>query len=307
MNEIKDPRILLKNRLNRDDYDRINALQLLCTQYDGVTLKLELDYKLSDAENSPEAVDLPNIHEFLYFNGDELIGYIGICAFGGSSAPLEITGMVHPEYRRQGVFSRLHELIADECRRRNPCGVLFLCDRESASGRKFLDKIGALYTYSEYEMYLAGKSGVITEESRPFVTLRKASNHDAGEVARQNSIYFGDRAEQEAKDTPDEKILFPEEEEKRGMTIYITEAGEKIVGKVHLQTANGTGGIYGLGVLPEFRGLGYGRAILMTAIGKLKAAGLKQIMLQVAAENERALRLYQSCGFEETSVMDYFE
>ena len=91
------------------------------------------------------------------------------------------------------------------------------------------------------------------------------------------------------------------------MTIYLAESEEEIIGKVHLQVSSGIGGIYGLGVLPENRGKGYGRAILLKAVEKLKAVKAEQIMLQVAAENEKALSLYKSCGFEETSVMDYFE
>lgn len=270
-------------------------------------MKLELDYKLSDALNNPEAAGIPDINEFLFFDGAELIGYIGICGFGGGSVPLEITGMVHPEYRRQGVFSKLHDLVMNECRRRNAGSVLLLCDQKSSAGHGFLRKIGAKYSYSEFEMYLREFPFVIAGERMPSVDLRKSSNIDAVEVARQNAIYFGDRAEQEGKDVPDEIILLPEEEEKRGMTIYIAESEGKIVGKVHLQISSGTGGIYGLGVLPEYRRKGYGRAILRKAAEKLKAADMEQIMLQVAADNMKALRLYKSCGFEETSVMDYFE
>jgi len=89
---------------------------------------------------------------------------------------------------------------------------------------------------------------------------------------------------------------------------YIAEKGDRIIGKVNLQMSDGgTGGIYGLGVLPEFRGKGYGRAILIFGIEKLKDAKATQVMLQVAAENGTALNLYKSCGFQETSVMDYFE
>ena len=234
-------------------------------------------------------------------------GIQGICGFGGGSAPLEITGMVHPAYRRHGIFTKLHELVMDECRRRNTGGVLLLCDQKSDTGHDFLNRIGAVYKYSEFEMYLGDEHKEIAKELLHGINLRKASNEDAGEVARQNAIYFSDRAEQEDKDAPAEILLLPEEEEKRGMTIYLAEAEEKIVGKVHLQVSSGTGGIYGLGVLPENRGKGYGRAILLKAIEKLKAANTEQIMLQVAAENEKALRLYKSCGFEETSVMDYFD
>lgn len=91
------------------------------------------------------------------------------------------------------------------------------------------------------------------------------------------------------------------------MTIYLAEVDQQVIGKVHIQVSPGIGGIYGLGVLPEYRGKGYGRATLLKAIDKLKEANAGDIMLQVAVENANALRLYQSCGFVETSTMDYYE
>ena len=98
----------------------------------------------------------------------------------------------------------------------------------------------------------------------------------------------------------------PEEEEKRGMTIWMAERDGQTIGKVHLQLLDGLGGIYGLGVLPEYRGKGYGRAILMDGVNRLKASGAAEGMLQVATGNRNALRLYESCGFETTSTMDYY-
>ena len=62
-----------------------------------------------------------------------------------------------------------------------------------------------------------------------------------------------------------------------------------------------------MGVLPENRKKGFGRAILMKAINMLKEANVEEIMLQVATGNATALALYKSCGFQEVSVMDYYE
>lgn len=277
-----------------------------CSCKDRISLKLELDYKLEDAVNSIDKISINDINEFMYFDNKKLIGYIGICSFGGIEAPLEITGMVEPDYRRQGVFSKLYELVIAECKRRNSGNILFLCDRKSPTGQKFLEKIEAVYRYSEFEMYLTDESYAINEEELCGIKFRKATNIDAYEVARQNLIYFVDHTNQENNDVPNEKILLPEDEEKRGMTIYLVEKGERVIGKVHLQMLNGIGGIYGLGVLPENRGKGFGRAILLKSIEKLKDVKAKDIMLQVAAKNAIALQLYKSCGFQETSVMDYF-
>lgn len=273
---------------------------------DKIALKLELDYKFAEAMNSTCKDGICDINEFMYFDGAQLIGYIGIGDFGGASAPLEITGMVHPAYRRQRVFSKLFDLVTSECRRRNAGEILLLCDKQSISGQKFLDSIKAAYKFSEYEMYLNDEDFNVDEEKLRGISFRKASNADASEVARQNTIYFGDRPEKET-DAENDDIMLPEEEEKNGMTIYLAEKDDKIIGKVHLQLINGLGGIYGLGVLPENRGKGFGRAILLKSVEMLKNEKAAEVMLQVAAENAVALNLYKSCGFKETSVMDYFE
>lgn len=306
---IKGAYLKLKSNLDQNDYELIHMLEIQCARNDQITLKLELDYKLSDAQNRTADTLISDINEFMYFNGEELIGYMGICSFGGITQPLEITGMVHPEYRRQGIFSKLMELVVAECRKRNAEGILALCDKKSISGQGFLKKISAVYKFSEFEMYLNHKSYETLEKQQPSgITFRKAVNADASEITRQNMIYFGDDSEEENEDSEDRGILLPEEEEKRGMTIYIAEKEDRIIGKVNLQMSDGgTGGIYGLGVLPEFRGNGFGRAILTFGVEKLKDAKATEVMLQVAAENGTALNLYKSCGFQETSVMDYFE
>jgi ribosomal protein S18 acetylase RimI-like enzyme len=155
-------------------------------------------------------------------------------------------------------------------------------------------------------MYLTEPSE-ISRELFQGVSLRKAANADAREVARQNAIYFEVRRDRESEEADFEHTILPEEEEKRGMTIYIAEKDRQIIGKVHLQLIHCIGGIYGLGILPEYRGRGLGRALLLEAIEKLKDANADKIMLQVEAKNAKALGLYKSCGFRETSVMDYYE
>ncbi|MBW8380902.1 MAG: GNAT family N-acetyltransferase [Youngiibacter sp.] len=304
INKISEHSIKLKSSLNHEDYVLIHALEQECIRQEQIALKLELDYKLEDAAQRSYESSTSDINEFMYFNGKQLVGYIGIMSFGGRS--LEMTGMVHPDYRQLGVFSKLHELVLAECKRRNTDSLLLLCDNKSTPGRKFLAKIGAAYRYSEYEMYLTEPSE-ISRELFQGVSLRKTANADAREVARQNAIYFEVRRDRESEEADYEHTILPEEEEKRGMTIYIAEKDGQIIGKVHLQLIHCIGGIYGLGILPEYRGRGLGRALLLEAIEKLKDANADKIMLQVEAKNAKALGLYKSCGFRETSVMDYYE
>ncbi|WP_336771492.1 GNAT family N-acetyltransferase [Paenibacillus sp. MMO-58] len=283
----------------------INRLQERCLREDQTTLKLELDYKLG-VYSGTDRSGIRQINEYMYFDGHELIGYMGICEFGGADTPLEVNGMVHPEYRRQGVFDTLSRLVLAEWSRRSSKSMLLLSDRKSEAGQAFIQGTGAEYHHSEHEMYLRVYRPVIHDDLKGIV-FRKATNADAREIHRQNAIYFGDKLGEEETNEVMEGMILPEEEEQRGMTIYLAEADQQVIGKVHLQHSPGIGGIYGLGVLPEYRGKGYGRAILLKAIDKLKESSAGEIMLQVAVENANALRLYQSCGFVETSTMDYYE
>jgi ribosomal protein S18 acetylase RimI-like enzyme len=305
MRTIRNPWLKLTEGIYQEDYELINRLQKRCISEDQTTLKLELDYKLG-VYSGTDCEGMRQINEFMHFDGNELIGYLGICEFGGVDTPLEVNGMVHPEYRCQGVFGTLSRLVIAEWRRRSPKSMLLLSDRKSEGGQAFIKRTGARYHHSEHEMYLQTSQPEVHYDFEGII-FRKATNADAWEIHRQNAIYFGDKLGEEETSDLMEGMILPEEEEKRGMTIYLAEVDQQVIGKVHIQLSSGIGGIYGLGVLPEYRGKGYGRATLLKAVDKLKEANAGDIMLQVSVENANALRLYQSCGFVETSTMDYFE
>ncbi len=297
MKTAQKPWIKLKETLDREDCLLIGGLEKECLERDGTAFKLELAYKLaSAAQRGPGAIK--TINSLMYFDGYKLIGYLGVDCFGGHGAPPEANGMVHPDYRGQEVFTALHGLMAGELKRRGTPAVLLLCDRKSSAGQRFVRKTGAQKHHAEFEMYLRREQPLAGWPDAG-ITFRRAENGDAGEIARQNAVYFG---KEEDADVP----LLPEEEAKRGITIYLACLGDEIIGKTHLQLDGTLGGIYGLGVLPQYRGRGLGRAVLMGSVGLLQKAGAKEIMLQVATENERALHLYESCGFQTTSTMDYY-
>lgn len=56
---------------------------------------------------------------------------------------------------------------------------------------------------------------------------------------------------------------------------------------------------FGISIEREYWGLGIGRALVEACIECAKAAGYAQLELDVVADNERALALYQSEGFVE--------
>ena len=69
-----------------------------------------------------------------------------------------------------------------------------------------------------------------------------------------------------------------------------------------VRESTGLGTIQNLGVSPEARGLGLGRALLLQALWGFQLAGVKHVMLEVTAENTLAIRLYRRLGFRRTSA-----
>jgi GNAT superfamily N-acetyltransferase len=63
------------------------------------------------------------------------------------------------------------------------------------------------------------------------------------------------------------------------------------------------GSIQNVGVTPEYRGRGLGRALVLKALHGFQAAGLQRAYLEVTASNLPALQLYQQLGFRRTRTM----
>lgn len=56
-------------------------------------------------------------------------------------------------------------------------------------------------------------------------------------------------------------------------------------------------GTLGMGLLPEFRGIGLGRALLVRTLDEAWQTGLSRIELEVFGSNEAAMGLYEWAGF----------
>jgi ribosomal protein S18 acetylase RimI-like enzyme len=113
-----------------------------------------------------------------------------------------------------------------------------------------------------------------------------------------------DRAEQLAEKETDD--LLPNGVDTPGMLLLVAENNSaEVIGLVWvaLERQEGPGAwIYDIEIVPEQRGRGYGRALLEAAEREVKRRGVQSLGLNVFGGNLVARGLYESSGYEITSI-----
>lgn len=78
--------------------------------------------------------------------------------------------------------------------------------------------------------------------------------------------------------------------------------GDTLVGYCWLKVEGGIGEFYVVGVSPEHQGQGIGRRLVEAGLRRLAERGIRISSLYVEADNEAAVRLYRSFGFDDHSI-----
>ncbi len=63
------------------------------------------------------------------------------------------------------------------------------------------------------------------------------------------------------------------------------------------------GAIQNLGVVPCYRGMGLGKALIRQALSGFRGAGLRRAYLEVTAENSSAVMMYREVGFRRAKTL----
>ena len=233
-------------------------------------------------------------HDFLYHADDTLVGYLSVYPWGTKEK--ELIGIVHPNYRRRGIFRSLLTAAKDEWLDKGVEKFILICEHASRSGLAFLEAIGAHHDFSEHEMVL----GIFRERQsyNERVHTREANANDFDALV---SILTTDLDDEEKAKRFVAKFF---QEIKR--PFYLGILGEEPIGCLNLHETDKEIGIYGFVVLPHYRGRGYGRQIIEDVIRSIRTQNPKSIMLDVETDNTNAIGLYLSCGFEIRTTYDYY-
>ncbi len=265
----------------------IRQLAQICQEHQPLDLRLNWDVlalRSGDKAN-----------EQLYYRADILIGFLSLDGLGLDEA--EGTGMVHPSYRRQGVFQALVAAAQEECRQNKTEALILLFDHRSESAMAFANAIGAQHDFSEHSMRLDELNKLPQIAQR--LDFRKATEDDAPAISEILAKDFGADAEQLRQNIVNNV-------RSSVYQYYIATLDQEPIGTLNVQNLGGDAYIYGFVVRPDQRGRGYGKEILARAITDIVAERPQPVFLEVETKNDPAFGLYRSFGFQVTTTYDYY-
>jgi ribosomal protein S18 acetylase RimI-like enzyme len=269
----------LSTGLSAAALDAIADLERRVVDADGGRLKLEWETLRHRSGDDAEDV--------LWWDGERLLGFLGIYAHGAPT--LELAGMVDPAARKRGIGTALLDAAQGLCREREHDAVLLVVPRPSAAGRSLALRRGGRLEHSEHALELHGEPASVPE--KPDIVVRAASPAD--QQALREILRLAFDWEPPATATHDPNAL-------------VVEQDGRPIGTARLYVEGDRAGIYGFAIHPGQQGHGIGRDVLHRMCQTARAAGATTVHLEVATDNDRALNLYTSLGFEPVITEDYY-
>lgn len=293
MSETAREGLFAKHFLTAREMAELEQLAALCNTHEHLLMRL--DYNMLDLPA------LPTDDLFLFYQNNALLGSLLLDRY--HSDMKEVTGMVHPDFRRRGIFRTLLAAAGKECQSRGINRLLFTCETNSPGGQAFLRHIGARREFAEHRMVLQNFQPRFQYDDR--LLFREALRNDLANLAVILAADFGD-----SKEKARQHLL--RAFERPNQRFYIaTYGGEDVccaepVGTLRVEEMPEELGIYGFFVRPEYRGRGHGRQILEEAIATSRERSSRLIMLEVDTNNFIALNLYRSLGFIVERTYEYY-
>ncbi len=269
--------------LSPDQLEAIAELERRVVAHDGGRLKLE--WGCLRRRSGERAEDV------LAWEDGKLVGFTGL--YGPGAPQIELAGMVDPAHRRRGNGHRLLDAALVLSAAAGAHEPLLIVPRPSAGGRALAHRHGARLDHSEHALVLHG--GPTAGPRDPRLSMRIAERRDVPAIMALISSGFGfapaDTAERMAAE---------------GVRTFVFEREGRVIGTLRAHLDDETAGVYGFAVDPHWRGQGIGRDALRRTCLDLRERGARTIGLEVEVENDGALHLYTSLGFEPVITEDYW-
>jgi mycothiol synthase len=249
----------------------------------------------------------PNHDVWVAESEEKLVGY-GV-ALEQPSENCTIYIVVHPEYRRQRLGSQLFLLTLDRAREVGAKDILVYANERNQGSDQFLKHHQFQQVGSSGSLKLNGEMELHVVEFPEGFALKKYSevNDPLLLLKALNECYHGmwghqhnDNPSAEERRSPrflhyyaadDILLLFDEKDSIFGICSLKPQGKREGNGEI-------SDLLDGPGIIPPYREQGYQRQMVLAGIDHLRKKGKRPITLEFWGDNENALDIYRSLGFE---------
>ena len=278
-------------RLSELRKSQIKSLESACTAADSFVCPVFCDPSLNFTRSVPAF--------FFATVGNRAVGVLSLFLPGDGSA--EISALVHPAYRRKGVFTALLTEAGKTIKQLRCAKILIVSYPGCPACDEVLKNLRAKYHSSEFKMYLPKAAGVNCPKTSALCgsgtpLLRPITHADFPVVSPLLADFFD--TDEESAGIWVETILAQHKE-----AFFKYMLGETCIGTAGFIDEGGCCSIFGIGIAREYRGKGYGKQLMCDLLALMP--GESSVVLQVSDKNAAALSLYQKLGFSITATTRY--
>ena len=268
---------------------QVRELERVCQAHDQLKGSLFLDPSLNF---SPEIAYL-----FVCFEDELLVGVMTF--FAPLQAEAELVALIHPNYRRRGMFRALLNAAAEQAKSFCIPHFLLVCEPQSIDGTAALGSFSLQPDHTEYSLRYDQTLSPDRLQIPDGLTLHLATQADLADMSRISAESFSEEAEQAAH-----FLSLALKSETRAQ--YLARLNGEPVAIGVLGYDNGEATLFGLGVRTNLQNRGIGRGLVALLLREALAQGGKNILIEVDNTNARAHHLYLSCGFYPEAIYDYW-
>lgn len=275
------------NGLNEKIIKDIKQLVTTCEKKDKITSKIYWAM-ISRQRRIPG--------DYCLYHGDKLIAYLSTFYFEENT--IEITALVHPDYRRQSIFTELYNFAKDKLRDIEHQYFVFACPADNVGIKKYLQNFGAKLAYKEYTLSRQHK-GFIEFSPRYNLQLEKAQVEDIAILAEIDQSCFHSNFQ-------DMFTRFIDTIDEAERDVWLVKLGDAYIGKAHVRQENEHTLLHDLCVIPEYQDQGYAHQLLTQIVNILYMRGHKNLYAEIQTGSTKALQLFSNCGFDITRVDEFW-
>ena len=284
--------IRFTNELTEKERKVAKVLIASCQAYDQTYREPYLSNVLNFDPNMPAF--------FLYYQEGELRGILTVYA---DDVDVELSILVHPNHRRQGIARALIKSFKEETASYPIQSVTFQTERVFLDRHPDLASHWGLIENEETETWLGRDKTPYVLESRSDVKVLLAEHSYLEEITQLHHQAFSDP--EETLDVSRRYITEALKDPDGLLYILLKEA--QVIGVCTVDLSGNSNYLYGLAIAEAYRGQGYGSYLAKSVVNQLIAQNDKAFQIAVEDSNIGAKRLYENIGFVKQTQVVYLK